>query len=227
MNGTGGYVITNPPYECFKGNEIDLERLPRVSFCIPTFNSSRTLEKCLNSIKMQEYPDFEIVIADNGSKDNTIKIAEKFTDKIYFDNGLLGSVRQTTVEHSKGDVIALFDSDIIIPHKKWLINSIKFFNYSNRVSTVWPVNFAPPNSPWTTRLYFNLWKISMDNRINHGKSVFGGGNALFLKRCIYEIGGINRNMHWGEDFEWAQNLRKHGYQVIFMMIHCIMIRCIL
>lgn len=208
------YLIIDPQLELFEGDNINLSVLPLVSFCIPTFNSSRTLDNCLKSIIEQEYPDIEIIIVDNGSNDNTIEIAKKYTDNIFFNNGLLGSVRQTSVENAKGEVIALFDSDIIIPYNKWLLNSIKYFNYSNCVSTVWPANVAPPNSPWTTRLYFNIWKITMENRIKHGKSVFGGGNALFLRTYIEEIGGINKDIHWGEDFDWAQKLRNKGLQVV-------------
>lgn len=208
------YLIIDPSSNEFKGNNINLDKLPKVSFCIPTFNSSRTLELCLKSIVKQEYFNIEIIIVDNGSFDNSIEIAKNYTDKIYFDYGLLGSVRQTSLEKATGEIIALFDSDIIIPHKNWLLNTVAYFNYSNRVSTVWPENIAPPNSPYTTKLYFNIWQISMDNRIKNGKSVFGGGNALFLRSCLNEIGGINRNIHWGEDFEWAQNLRSHCYQVV-------------
>jgi glycosyltransferase involved in cell wall biosynthesis len=208
------YLIIDPSYNEFKGHNINLDNLPKVSFCIPTFNSSRTIEMCLKSIVKQEYPDIEIIIVDNGSNDETVEIAKNYTDKIYFDNGLLGSVRQTSFEKSKGKVIALFDSDIIIPHQKWLINSLAYFNCTDNVSTVWPKNIAPPNSPWTTKLYFNMWSMSMDNRIKNGKSVFGGGNALFLRSCLEDIGGIDRNIHWGEDFEWAQKLRSHGYQVV-------------
>ena len=208
------YLIVNPSSSCLKGDTIDLSNLPMVSFCIPTFNSSRTLEKCLKNILAQEYPSIELIIADNGSNDDTVKIAEKYTDKIYFDDGLLGSVRQTTIKHSKGKILAIFDSDIYIPHKKWLLNAIKYFNFSDKVSTVWPRNEAPPESPRTTKLYFNLWKMSMEHRIKDKKNIFGGGNALFLRNCIEDIGGINRSIHWGEDFEWAKNLKERGYHVV-------------
>lgn len=208
------YLIIDPSPNEFRVKNMHLDDLPKVSFCIPTFNSSRTLERCLKSIVKQEYPDIEIIIVDNGSTDDTVEIAKNYTSNIYFDDGLLGSVRQTSLENATGEIIALFDSDIIIPHEKWLFNSVAYFNCSDKVSTVWPENIAPPNSPRTTRLYFNIWKMSMDNRIKNGKSVFGGGNALFLRSYLDEIGGINRNIHWGEDFEWAQNLRGHGYQVV-------------
>lgn len=210
------YIVIEPSPNTFGGNTIDLNNPPRISFCIPTLNNENTLDRCLNSIINQEYPDIEIIIVDGYSKDKTIEIAEKYTDKIYFDDGTLGSARQTSIEHSTGQILALFDADIIIPHEKWLINAIRYFNYSNRVSTVWPMNAAPPNSSMVTRLYFNHWRIIMEDRIKKGRSVYGGGNALFLKKCIEEIGGVDRSLHWGEDFDWARKLKDHGYQVVYI-----------
>ena len=215
-NEDDDYIIVAPPSSELQGNIINLNDLPRVSFCIPTFNNEDTLDKCLSSVINQEYPDIEIIIVDGYSKDKTIEIAKKYTNKIYFDDGLLGSARQTGVENSTGQILALFDSDIIIPHKNWLINAIKYFNYSNNVSTVWPVNVAPPNGSLTVRLYFNHWKVIIEDRIKNKRGLYGGGNALFLRKSIEEIGGIDKTLHWGEDFDWALKLKERGYQVIFI-----------
>jgi len=213
---TKDYIIVEPSFDRFSGNAIDLDNPPRVSFCIPTLNNEDTLDKCLNSIINQEYPDFEIIIVDGYSTDKTVEIAKRYTDKIYFDEGMLGSARQTGVDHSTGQILALFDSDIIIPHKKWLINAIRYFNYSNKVSTVWPINVAPPDGSLTARLYFNHWKVIIEDRIKKKRGLYGGGNALFLRKCIEEIGGVDRSLHWGEDFDWAQKLKDRGYQVVFI-----------
>ncbi len=56
---------------------------PLVSVIIPTYNSSRTLEKCLESIKNQTYKNVEIIVVDNNSTDNTKEIAKKYTGKAY------------------------------------------------------------------------------------------------------------------------------------------------
>lgn len=213
---TEDYVIVEPSPNIFSGNTINLDNPPRVSFCIPTLNNEDTLDECLNSIINQDYPDFEIIIVDGYSTDKTVEIAKKYTDKIYFDAGTYGSACQTSVEHSTGQILALFDSDIITPHRRWLINAIRYFNYSNKVSTVWPMNVAPPDSPMTTRLYFNHWSVVIDDRIKKRRSVYGGGNALFLRKYIEEIGGIDRALHWGADFDWANKLKKQGYQVVFI-----------
>lgn len=213
---TEHYVVIEPPESEFMGNQIDFKNLPRVSFCVPTLNNEETLEAALKSYVSQEYPDIEIIIVDGHSKDKTIEIAKRYTNKIYFDDGTLGSATQTAVEKSSGEIIVIIDSDIIIPHKKWLINAIRYFNYSDKVSTVWPMNLAPPKSSLTTRLYFNYWQVLMEDRIKKRRSLFGGGNSLLLRKYIDEIGGINRSIHWGLDFDWAQKLKDRGYQVVYI-----------
>jgi glycosyltransferase involved in cell wall biosynthesis len=210
------YLITEPPADTFNGNLINLKKLPRVSFCIPTYNNNDTIERCLKSITGQDYPDLEIVIVDGYSTDGTVEIARKYTDKIFYDGGKLGSARQTSIENSTGEILAIFDSDIIIPYSGWLINAIAYFNYNNKVSTVWPMNVAPGNASLITKLYFNHWKIMIEDRIKKGRCVCGGGNALFVRKYFEEIGGVDRNLHWGEDFDWANKLKNSGYRVIYI-----------
>lgn len=195
---------------------IDLNNLPKVSFCIPTLNNEDTIEECLSSIANQDYPSVEIIVVDGHSKDKTIEIAKKYTDQIFFDSGLLGSARQTGVENATGEILGLFDSDIIIPHRNWLRNAVEAFNYDERVSTVWPENIAPPDGGLVVRLYFNHWKLIIEDRIKKRRGLYGGGNALFLRRAIEEIGGVSRSLHWGEDFDWAQKLKDRGYKVVYI-----------
>jgi len=210
------YIVVNPADETLTAHVIDFNVLPCVSFCIPTKNNEDTIEKCLESLNSQNYPLKEIIIVDGYSTDSTLDIAKKFTDKIYFEQGPLGSARQKSIDMARGEVVALFDSDIVLPDSNWLMDVIKFFNYSESVSTVWPVNIAPPHSSLTTQLYFNLWKVTINDRIKSGRSYYGCGNSLFLKKCFVDIGGINPDIHWGEDFDWALKLMKRGYKVVFI-----------
>ncbi len=210
------YIIVASSSMPLKSNTINLDKLPKVSFCIPTLNNEDTLDRCLKSIIEQEYPDIEIIIVDGNSKDSTIEIAKKYTDKIYYDTGTLGSARQTSIEKSSGKILALFDSDIYIPHHKWLFNAVKCFNYDTKISTVWPVNVAPPGGSLTVRLYFNHWRLIIEDRINKRRGLYGGGNALFSRKYLEEIGGISRSLHWGEDFDWAQKLKDIGCKVVYI-----------
>ncbi len=95
---------------------------PSISIVIPTFNSAKILPLCLDSIKAQEYlGKTEIIIADGGSTDNTLEIARKYTDKIYPNPLKTGEAGKAVgVRHSKGEIIALIDSDNVLPTKDWL-----------------------------------------------------------------------------------------------------------
>ena len=104
--------------------------LPTISIVIPTFNSEQVIIKCLESIKKQDYPKdkIEIIIADGGSTDNTIKICKKYTKKI-FDNRLkTGEAGKAVgVKHAKNEIIALVDSDNILDRKDWLKRMVEPF----------------------------------------------------------------------------------------------------
>ena len=211
------YIVCNPSKQNFHGNQINIQELPRVSFCIPTFNNEETIEACLFSITSQKYPNFEIIIVDGHSNDNTINIAKKYTDKIFFERGFVGRARQKSIQEAEGEILAIFDSDIVIPHENWLLNAVQYFNYSNNVSTVWPLLVAPPNSSKIAKLYqTNLHKVLICDRIKNNRGLFGGGTSLILKKHMTEIGGINILLHWGEDFDWAKKLKDRGYSVIFI-----------
>ncbi len=98
--------------------------LPSVSIVIPVFNSERTLKACLESIRFQDYPKdkIEIIIVDAGSKDQTLDIAQYFKiDKILPNPLKTGEAGKAVgVKATSFDIIALIDSDNIMPQKDWL-----------------------------------------------------------------------------------------------------------
>lgn len=86
---------------------------PLVSVIIPTYNSERTLQECLNALKEQNYKNIEIIITDSFSKDRTKEIASRFTNNI-IDAESLALARKKGVELSRGKYILFLDSDQII-----------------------------------------------------------------------------------------------------------------
>ena len=185
---------------------------PEVSFCIPTLNSEKTLEDSLKSIKMQNYSRFEIIIVDGYSTDSTIKVAQRYADKLIFSRGTYSEACQLGVEESKGEIVALFDSDIIIPHKNWLRNAIKPFTNPD-ISTVWPLLQAPTDSSIVSKCYNNFSGKVLIHRLKKRKGIVGGTNALFKKKCLIEVGGFDKQIDWGGDFYIAKRLEEKGYKV--------------
>ena len=205
------YVIFVPNYY----PDVNEERLPKVSFVIPTYGSARTISRCLKSIRNQRYPTLEIIVVDGYSEDGTVQIAEKLGAKVYMFDGLLGEARQIGIEKSSGEIVALFDSDIIIPHSEWLTDAVKKFYVNENVSTVWPYSIRPPDSPLMSKFFSTYsWSILL-NLAKNGKGILGGGHSLFRKKCIDEVGGIDIRLHEFEDFNLAKKLKNKGYKIVF------------
>lgn len=104
---------------------------PTVSILIPTLNAQKFLDLCLSSIANQDYPQekIEIIIADGGSKDQTLAIAKKSGAKIYENPLKTGeSGKAVALKHARGEIVALIDSDNILPGKNWLKNMIEPFS---------------------------------------------------------------------------------------------------
>jgi len=55
----------------------------KYSLIVPAYNEEKNIGNCLTSLKKQRYKDYEIIVVDNNSKDNTIKEAKKYVKKVY------------------------------------------------------------------------------------------------------------------------------------------------
>lgn len=85
-----------------------------ISIVIPTFNSETTLKGCLDSIFQQNFENFELILTDGGSIDNTIEIAKTYDLRIInCCNSLLRS-RKIGIEEARGHYILLMDSDQVL-----------------------------------------------------------------------------------------------------------------
>lgn len=87
----------------------------KVSILVPTYNSCKTLEKTLNSILVQDFDSFEIVLVDDGSNDDTKKLVESFDSSkikyIYQENQGIAQARNTCLQNCSGDYVLFVDSD--------------------------------------------------------------------------------------------------------------------
>ena len=89
---------------------------PFVSVIIPTLNEEKYIEKTLKALKNQDFEGkFEIIVADGMSKDNTVKIAEKYADKVILvkKKGIAAG-RNEGARVAKGDVLIFVDADTVL-----------------------------------------------------------------------------------------------------------------
>lgn len=111
-------------------------KFPTVSILMPTLNAEKFLGLCLESIKNQHYikGKIEVIIADGGSTDNTLQIAKKYGAKI-FKNPLrtAESGKAVALRQARGELVALIDSDNILPSTDWLIKMVEPFQENKEI----------------------------------------------------------------------------------------------
>lgn len=97
-----------------------------ISVIIPTFNEETVVEKCLNSLLKQSFDNFEIIVVDDGSTDNTRKVvlqiaaSTRYPSKIILldqDHGGAGAARNMGAEKAKGDILVFVDADMTFEEK--------------------------------------------------------------------------------------------------------------
>lgn len=96
--------------------------MPEVSVIIPTYNRSHLISDAIDSVLSQSFRDFEILVIDDGSTDNTGEFLKKFSGDITYINtkhsGLPAVARNVGIKHARGTYIAFLDSDDIwLPEK--------------------------------------------------------------------------------------------------------------
>lgn len=136
-------------------------KLLSVSIVIATFNSERTLKKCLESIKKQDFPHdlIEIIIADGGSIDNTLRIAKKYNTKIInVDKNKQNAEynKGIGINSSKNQVILMLDHDNILPHDKWLMKLLTPLIEDKELVAAEPLRFHHDKSMTILDRYFAL-----------------------------------------------------------------------
>ena len=93
----------------------------KLSIIIPTYNSEKYIENLLDSISIQDYDNYEVIIVNDGSTDNTLNIINNYSKKnkrikcITIDNSGPGNARKVGFENSKGDLLFFLDSDDYLP----------------------------------------------------------------------------------------------------------------
>ena len=88
---------------------------PLISVIIPAYNAEKYIEQCIDSIQKNTYENLEIIVVNDGSKDNTRQTVEAISDSrirlINQENGGVSRARNTGLDHAMGEYIAFIDSD--------------------------------------------------------------------------------------------------------------------
>lgn len=116
---------------------------PRVSVVVAVYNGAKTLDNCLRSLGKLNYPDYEVIVIDDGSKDHTPQIVTRHgVRSIRVDNGGLSRARNLGIEAATGSIVAFIDSDAYAD-EDWLFNLVSTMEEHGAAGVGGP-NLTPP-----------------------------------------------------------------------------------
>ncbi|MFA4827219.1 MAG: glycosyltransferase family 2 protein [Candidatus Shapirobacteria bacterium] len=128
-----------------------------VSFITPTLNAGKVLKDCLQSISLQTIKDYEIIIADGGSTDNTLIVAKNFKAKIFKNPLKTGEAGKAVgIRHAKGKYLVFLDSDNLLPSKNWLKKMLLPLQKDPQIIGSEPISFTYRRDAGFTERYSAL-----------------------------------------------------------------------
>ena len=183
---------------------------PKISVIIPTYNRAASIGKSISSVIDQTWQNFEIIVVDDGSTDNTRQIVESFMDEriryIYMEkNGGASHARNEGIRQAKYDFIAFLDSD-----DEWVSEKLEkqmevMLQASDQVGLVYcrmrrnrengDSNICPPLEMKKEILEGNIFRNLL------GDNVIGTPTILVRKECLEQTGGFDEGLKCLEDWE--------------------------
>lgn len=183
----------------------------KISIIIPVYNSAATIRACLDAISIQSYsPDsYEIIVVDNGSKDDTVKIATDYPVTILSKpDGTISSVRNFGASNANGEILAFIDSDCVVG-VDWLNEVVKAIKPSN-VGAAGSGYLTPINYTWVEK----AWLLELEGSPFFTESL-PGGNTAVKTNVFSEIGGFDEDLTTSEDWDLCARIVEAGYDIVY------------
>jgi glycosyltransferase involved in cell wall biosynthesis len=179
---------------------------PLVSIVIPTLNSAKTIRKTLESIKLLNYSNVELIVVDGKSDDGTLDIVKEYKNVynlriVIEERRGRGVAYNRGVLESKGKYVAFLDSDATIATPGWISDAVKVMETDDKVAVVFTKVYSPPDS--------TIMQKAIDTFLCKGFTTANG--AVYRRDAILKVGGFNEKMNYLQEDELLHRLKKAGY----------------
>jgi glycosyltransferase involved in cell wall biosynthesis len=186
----------------------------KLSLIVPAYNEEKNISKCLISLVSQSYPDIEVIVVNNNSKDATESVAKQYVKHVVTETqqGYIHAVRRGVAE-SGGDIIAFCDADSIYP-STWAREIVLTFEKNpGAVAVYGPCKTHDAgvlnilNGVAYTGFVLTSKLLGLDNT--------AGFNFAIRKSAYEKVGGYDPNyIKMSPDIELGKRLKKEGKIVL-------------
>ena len=192
------------------------EKWPRASVVVCAYQSQDTIEECLHSLLELDYPNYEVLVVDDGSTDATAQIARRFPVRLLSKDHLgLSGARNEGLEQAEGEIVAYIDADARAD-PDWLTYLALALEVPGTAGAGGP-NPVPPDDPPVAQCVARapggpIHVLLDDERAEH----VPGCNMAFWRECLLEMGGFDPIYRVaGDDVDVCWKLLDRGYNIRF------------
>lgn len=204
--------------------------MPKVSVIIPTYNRSDLLKLAISSVLSQSYTDYEIIVVDDGSTDNTRKVVESFNAEairyVYQNNMGRSAARNAGISSAKGQYIAFLDSDdIFLPSKLEL--QVKCLDSNPLCGLVYSYASNVDENGNSLAYHYDgdLSGSVYPDMLYIRNNFITTPTVMVRANILSETGGFDESMHMCEDLDlWRRIARNHQVMQIRQSLAQVRIR---
>ena len=176
-----------------------------ISIIIPAYNEGKYLPKLLNCMKKQTYEDYEVIVADAGSKDKTRQIAKKYGCRIV-KGGMPAVGRNNGAKAAKGDVLLFLDADVKFD-KDFLKNALNEFE--KRKLSVAGCYIHPLGNNLIDKVFFTIFNFWIF--VTQFFYPNASGSGIFCRKWLHKkVKGFDETIMLSEDMDYARRCGKYG-----------------
>lgn len=175
-----------------------------LSIIIPAYNEEKYLPVLLDSIKKQDYRDYEIIVADANSIDDTKKIAEKYGCRLV-KGGTPAVGRNNGAKAAKGDIFLFLDADVKLP-KNFLMDAMS--EVDDKLIDLATFKMKPMSNLELDRIIHEAANLMLKFS-SHLKDPHAPGFCILIsKRLFKRINGFNESLRLAEDHDLVKRAGK-------------------
>jgi glycosyltransferase involved in cell wall biosynthesis len=183
-----------------------------VSVIIPVYNGARFLGEAINNVLKQDYQPLEIIVVDDGSTDNTGKVAAKFQDVIHYiyqPNTGPSAARNCGLKAVQGEFITFLDVDDLWSEDKlkvqtdYLVNNPNIGIVQGLIQQMVLLDKNQESQPLFKPIYQPYQFINL-------------GSAVYRKSVFKKIGFFDETLKYGEDVDWFIRAWENGVSKVVL-----------
>ena len=199
------------------------KRHPSVSVVVPAYNEGNVLENCVTSLMASTYPDFEVILVDDGSSDETFRFMQELAAghprvrAITKPNGGKGSALNAGIALSTGEILLLSDADGVFEPQA-ISRMVAAFT-DDRVGAVCgddrPVNLNRVQTKFLAVIsHVGTGLVRRALHVLRCLPIVSGNIGAFRRDVLTEVGGLHEDT-LGEDLELTWRIYRARYRVVF------------